>query len=456
MWPFIPEIIIHVGALLAMNGYLIEGSVRGSIPVHLSQEPTDTVWVHALHDPSKVRIEEETLVFTPDNYATTQYLKLSAGPLDDGIDSTGIDSTWVKWIIQSDDTTYAKQQPPAVLVKIFDYAFDIETLTTDVSAEFHYNEFSEAELLGLRDTLIYWLFGSYSLPSAGVDSVYVDMTYNTYMNPVGMDSLLQVDKLIIERANGFDHNIYHLIPTTRNNKLMICSYGHGDAYDINGVPLGLEYWVTRGYDVITAHQVARGENDSPLSHLVEWQRHDSLQHYESESFNPISMFADFYIRAINHLDSAYNYDNIYMCGISGGGYQTVLVGAIDARIEKTFEIAGTYPIFVRQDSKTLPGTVGDYEQGASATRSTAFVRDFFADKVGYLDMYMLCGLDREHWQLLNRTDDCCFEGVYWKLYVPEVKRRFQILSSGSFTFYQYEAGTHTITTEVLDVINSRL
>lgn len=449
----IPHLIIRITTIVGLSGFVIEGSQVGTVSVQLFQEPTDTVWVGINYDASVVSVSPVSLIFTPENYTSGQSFTITA--IDDGIDSTGIDTTYITYAVSSNDAAFQDYQAGRTDVRIFDNAFDQATLTTDVSGEFHYDEFNEAQLVSLRDTLVYWLFGAYSLPPDGVDSVGVDMAYNTYMNPVGMDSLDSVDKLIIQRANGFDHNIYHLKPTTRNNKLMICSYGHGDAYDINGVPDALEYWLMRGYDVITAHTVARGENDSPLLHITNWQRHDSLQYYESGSFNPISMFADFYIRAVNHLDSAYNFDNIYMCGISGGGYETTLIAAIDTRIEKSFEIAGTYPIYIRNDAAQPTETKGDYEQGGGA-RSTDFVRNFFADKVGYLDMYMLCGLGREHWQMLNRTDDCCFYGVYWKHYVPEIRRRFQILSSGSFNFYQYEAGTHTITTEVLNAINSKL
>jgi hypothetical protein len=239
---------------------------------------------------------------------------------------------------------------------------------------------------------------------------------------------------------------------------MISLYVHADAYDGagDGTPVSLEYWIGLGYDVLTSHMTARGENVSPFGHLVSWQRHDSTKIYEA-SFNPREWFLAPTIRAMNHLDSVYNYDNIYMMGISGGGWATTIISAIDTRIEKSFAVAGTYPHFVRDDPGGSSQSSGDYEQGHSATRSTPFLIDHFRDTVSYLDMYALCGWQREHWQILNEDDDCCFDGLYWKVYVPEMRRRFFNFSSGSYNFYQYsDPSQHRINEEVLNLIQSKL
>ena len=46
-------------------------------------------------------------------------------------------------------------------------------------------------------------------------------------------------------------------------------------------------------------------------------------------------------------------------GISGGGWVTGVYSAIDTRIEKSFPVAGTTPIFLRLNN---PTNFGDYEQ----------------------------------------------------------------------------------------------
>ena len=53
----------------------------------------------------------------------------------------------------------------------------------------------------------------------------------------------------------------------------------------------------------------------------------------------------------NSLDENFDFDSYYMMGISGGGWTTVLYSAIDDRISQSYSVAGTYPIFMRSDSK---------------------------------------------------------------------------------------------------------
>ena len=47
-----------------------------------------------------------------------------------------------------------------------------------------------------------------------------------------------------------------------------------------------------------------------------------------------------------------------MLGISGGGWTTVLFSVIDDRIFQNYSVAGSFPMFMRSDSKNI----GDYEQ----------------------------------------------------------------------------------------------
>ena len=59
------------------------------------------------------------------------------------------------------------------------------------------------------------------------------------------------------------------------------------------------------------------------------------------------------VRVINYLESNYNFDSYYIVGISGGGWVTTLVPAIDDRINQSFSIAGSYPMFLRSEPKNF-------------------------------------------------------------------------------------------------------
>jgi hypothetical protein len=85
-----------------------------------------------------------------------------------------------------------------------------------------------------------------------------------------------------------------------------------------------------------------------------------------------------------------------MVGLSGGGWTTNLLAAIDERIKYSFSVAGSMPLYYRSDA-----SMGDIEQ---------FLPELYRDIAGYPDLYVLgaYGKGRKQVQILNRKDDCCF------------------------------------------------
>jgi hypothetical protein len=93
-----------------------------------------------------------------------------------------------------------------------------------------------------------------------------------------------------------------------------------------------------------------------------------------------------------------------MVGISGGGWTTTIVSAVDARIRLSLTVAGGVPLYLRYElyqSHDLEQYLGAF-YGASATGTAGIA--------GYLDLYLLGsrGPGRHQIQVLNRHDDCCF------------------------------------------------
>ena len=91
-----------------------------------------------------------------------------------------------------------------------------------------------------------------------------------------------------------------------------------------------------------------------------------------------------------------NYKDINMVGLSGGGWTTNLLAAIDERIKYSFSVAGSMPLYYRSG-----GSMGDIEQ---------FLPELYRDIAGYPELYVLgaFGKGRKQVQILNRNDDCCF------------------------------------------------
>jgi hypothetical protein len=116
-----------------------------------------------------------------------------------------------------------------------------------------------------------------------------------------------------------------------------------------------------------------------------------------------------------------------MAGLSGGGWTTNLLAAIDERIKYSFSVAGSMPVYYRSG-----GSMGDVEQ---------FLPEFYRDIAGYPELYVLgaFGKGRKQVQILNRNDDCCFgqkqhdpERSYdsdLRTYEASVKKRLRALGA---------------------------
>jgi len=107
------------------------------------------------------------------------------------------------------------------------------------------------------------------------------------------------------------------------------------------------------------------------------------------------------IAVLNH--HADTYQEIMMVGISGGGYTTTVVAAIDDRVDISIEVAGSLPNDYRQafpkDANPLPDWQGDFEQS-----------EILESGLSYEQMYVLGAdsADRSRTQVLNPNDSCCF------------------------------------------------
>src|ERR1700743_1552081 len=97
-----------------------------------------------------------------------------------------------------------------------------------------------------------------------------------------------------------------------------------------------------------------------------------------------------------------------MEGLSGGGWTTTLVSAIDPRIEQSYAVAGSLPTKYR-----LGGDIGDWEQTH---------RDLL-DIVDYSDLYLMGSAERNRKTHLiyNLDDGCCFKGRIASTFAEELK-----------------------------------
>ena len=253
-----------------------------------------------------------------------------------------------------------------------------------------------------------------------VDENIVDERYQNLSN------LKSIHRLTISMEYSVNSISYLFLPENSNDKLIIYHQGHGGDF-VNGKET-IDFFLDKNYSVLAFSMPLLGMNNQPIIDLehfgkIKFTNHKHLQFLESSEFSPVKFFIEPIGVSLNYLDQNFDFDSYYMMGISGGGWTTVLYSAIDDRISQSYSIAGTFPIFMRSDSKNI----GDYEQ---------IIPELYAI-VNYLELYILnsYGDNRIHVQIFNNNDPCCFSGNISGIYDHEINERLIKLDKGNFFLY---------------------
>jgi hypothetical protein len=194
---------------------------------------------------------------------------------------------------------------------------------------------------------------------------------------------------------------YIFVPVQRNNRLVIVHHGHGCTFkdaELDNDNAGMERTIIglmkAGFDILAVFMPNVTENNCDLDHC---QLINSDLGYQ----NPLPtfglrLFLEPAIVSMNYLLQRSSYRNVNIVGLSGGGWTTNLLAAIDERIKYSFSVAGSMPLYYRYGD-----SYGDIEQ---------FLPQLYRDIAGYPDLYVLgaSGEGRKQVQILNRFDNCCF------------------------------------------------
>jgi hypothetical protein len=263
-----------------------------------------------------------------------------------------------------------------------------------------------------------------------IDKNIVDKRYQNLSN---LKSIYRLDI-------GMEYNVhsiaYLFLPENSNDKLVIYHQGHGGDFIIGKE--NIDFFLDKDYAVLAFSMPLLGMNNQPIIDLdhfgkIKFSNHKHFQFLESSEFSPIKFFIEPIGMSLNYLDENFDFDSYYMVGISGGGWTTVLFSAIDDRILQSYSVAGTFPIFMRSDSKNI----GDYEQ---------IIPELYAI-TNYLELYILnsYGDDRIHVQIFNNNDPCCFSGNISGIYDHKINERLIKLDKGNFFLYtDYTHNEHKI------------
>lgn len=301
----------------------------------------------------------------------------------------------------------------------------------------------------LRSRLIALLWGRPGLPLSLPSAIANDFVDHGYDD---ISSLSRTDKLSIVMEFGLDSNVYHFIPLNPNNKVVLYHKGHADDFDNEKEQI--KELLDNGYSVFVFDMPLSGLNNQPTVHLprqgnLKLTDHDHIQFLKPVNGHPVKYFIEPIVIVLNYLKKQFDYSSVSMVGISGGGWATTIAAAIDTRIEKSFPVAGSYPIYLRSNSER---DWGDYEQ----------INPEIYNTVNYLELYILgsYGVNRKQLQIINQYDPCCYAGTKWETYKDIVRARVQDLGVGEFDLLSDDSqNQHLISKEamkrILDELSSR-
>ena len=131
--------------------------------------------------------------------------------------------------------------------------------------------------------------------------------------------------------------------------------------------------------------------------------HDVIQFYYDENYpnkKPLSLFISSPHFIINEIIKSNKYDEIYLTGISGGGWYATILSGLIPEINSLYSFNGTLPLIYRINTNSK----GDYEQQFSE----------LWNKYDYYTFYFLSlfdnknNLKRNSFHIYSEFDECCF------------------------------------------------
>lgn len=291
------------------------------------------------------------------------------------------------------------------------------------------------------------VFGRKDLSNKLPDTVY-NITNENYNSEI----INNIQVLNINLDSEFNSVVYRFQPNTPNNKVLIYHQGHSGGFILGKKTI--EHFVKKGFVVYALTMPLIGLNTKkrtlnsvnlPYRKNIVFKETGGLHTQMKFLNNPISYFIEPVIRTLNYISETDKLTDISMVGISGGGWTTCMTTAIDNRITRAFDVAGSYPIYIRM---LTDNSWGDFEQNYPP----------IFKHIDYLDLYVMgCSNQRKYFQILNKYDPCCFQNALGIYYQSDVSRKIKELNFGDYNLFMDTLNKeHSIGNMSLDYIEKQI
>ncbi|UUN30698.1 hypothetical protein [Streptomyces sp. FIT100] len=263
----------------------------------------------------------------------------------------------------------------------------------------------------------------------------------------------RIDRLTVRLPYGLSSIVFLLLPhRTGHGRFAFYHNGHGE--EPSTMQRTAQALLDAGYGVLLFAMPLFHWNPKELQDPLDPSRritvgsHNELAPWETPSFSTLRFFLEPPAVAMNHVRRTYRPSSVQMIGLSGGGWAATVYPALDPRVTRSYPTAGSLPFYLRSAPPKPSPTTGDWEQRKDR-------HPVFYGMTDYLDLYALAsvGAHRGQMQILNRFDECCFNGVGHRSYEAVVRQRVGVMGNGHWELLEDAThGDHTVSPFALSVI----
>lgn len=287
----------------------------------------------------------------------------------------------------------------------------------------------------LRSKAVRFLWGGDFLPGRQVVPLRCDKKASDFPE---LKSLKRVEKLRVEMEFGLDSLVWCFLPHKSNKRLVLLH--HGCDEDSDGFVNITGRLLDDGYTVVDLRMPLDSGNSRPEVMVpgfgvLKMQEHWFMKFLSPSKGHAIKFFIEPVVAVINYFERNYEFADISIIGIDGGGWTATLAAALDPRIRTSFDVSGTYPIYLMTDGSEW----NEWERTAPE----------FYKTVNYLELYALgaVGSGRRHVQVIN----CDCVDAKAKEYKKAVNAAVVSAGgdSGAYAFWIYESPREHIIPESL-------